>query len=307
MLRVRAGVDPVTAVRVLADATREASNVLGAGGGPVDLFNRYLEWGSAQERLLIGAFPEHELERLLTTRRYWTIQNMDPVAYGASLTSFITLELNARIATFESERADLEAEIAVWNTPSTIDAFPEHLHAVVVDTNVLMRQRGILTQLDWETITGTHPTQSIAVAIPAVVVAELDSLKHSNGRMTFDGVAHDRKWLATLALGWLERTFPAVERRTMIREAQISVAGPHPQLYAVLLSDPLEHVGLPKADSEIIDNALRLHASAKSVTLASYDAHMIFTARHLGIRAVHLPEAPSDQPESESINDGPST
>lgn len=161
------------------------------------------------------------VERLLTTRRYWTIQSMDPIAYGASLTALITLELNARMAAFEHGKVALESDIAVWNVPSMPGTFPEHLHAVVVDTNVLMRHKGDLTVLDWPAIAGT---QSIAITVPAVVVAELDDLKHSNGKMTFGGVAHDRRWLATLALGWLERAFPGVDRRTLIRKAEIGQA-----------------------------------------------------------------------------------
>ncbi len=266
--------------------------MLGAGGTAIDMFNGYLAWAVAQERMLAGSFPDREVERLLTTRRYWTIQNMDPIAYGASLTALITLELNARMEALEHGRAALENEIAVWNVSSTPGTFPEHLHAVVVDTNVLMRHKGELTGLDWPAIAGTHPTQSIAITVPTVVVAELDDLKHSNGKMTFGGVAHDRRWLATLALGWLERAFPGVDRRALLRDAAIGDNGPIPQLYAVLQSDPLDHVGLAKADSEIIDNALRLTALAKSVTLASYDNHMIFTARHQGLRAYKLPELP---------------
>lgn len=136
-----------------------------------------------------------------------------------------------------------------------------------------------------------RPTQSIAITVPAVVVAALDDLKHSNGKMTFGGVAHDRRWLATLALGWLQHTFPDAERRALIREAQMGQTEPIAQLYSVLQSDPLDHLGLPKSDSEIIDKALRLTALAKSVTLTSYDSHMIFTAQHRGLRAYKLPEA----------------
>lgn len=298
MVSLRAGTDPSSAARMLLDAAREAGNVLGAGGSAIELFNRYLAWATAQERMLAGSFPESEVERLLTTRRYWTIQAMDPIAYGAALTGFVTLELNARTAEFEREKDSLERAMALWNVVSTPRTFAEHLHAVVVDTNVLMRHKGEMTQLDWAAIAGTHPTQSIAIVVPAVVVAELDDLKHSNGTMTFGGVAHQRRWLATLALGWLERTFPGVERRALIRNAEMGDRGPVTQLYAVLQSDPLDHVALPRADSEIIDNALRLSPLAKTVTLASYDTHMIFTARHLGLRAHKLPEAPEKAEET---------
>jgi len=292
----RPRVDPKAAVDVLVNAAREAGNVLGAGGPAIDLYNGYLAWATAQERLLAGAFSERDVERLLTTRRYWTIQNLDPVAYGASLSSFIALELNARIAAFDAEKRTLERDISLWNVPSTFSAFAEHLHAVVVDTNVLMHHRGDLAGLDWSAICDSHPSQSIAITVPAVVVAELDDLKHSNGKMTIGGVAHERRWLATLALGWLDRTFPDDDQRTLIRPAAVGDDGPITQLYAVLLSDPLGHVALPKADSEIIENALRLTGLAKSVTLASYDSHMIFTARHLGLRA-HKLSGPSETPE----------
>lgn len=250
MVSLRGGANPAAAAQVLANAAREAGNVLGAGGPAIDLFNGYLAWAAGQERLLAGAFLEPEIERLLTTRRYWTIQNMDPIAYGSSLSSFIALELNARVAALEAERLALEREIAVWNVPSTFSAFAEHLHAVVVDTNVLMHHRGELLGLDWPKIADTHPTQSIAITVPAVVVAELDDLKHSNGKMTIGGVAHDRRWLATLALGWLDRTFPDVDQRTLLRPARTGDSGPITQLYAVLLSEPLGHIPLPNNPGE---------------------------------------------------------
>lgn len=79
-----------------------------------------------------------------------------------------------------------------------------------------------------------------------------------------------------------------------MRPAGTGESGPVAQLYAVLLSEPLGHMPLPKADSEIIENALRLTSLAKSVTLASYDSHMIFTARHLGLSAHKLVD-PSDE------------
>lgn len=292
MVSLRGGARPADAVQALANAAREAGNVLGTGGLAIDIFNGYLAWAAAQERLLAAAFPEREVERLLTTRRYWTIQNMDPIAYGSSLSSFIALELNARVAALDAERLALEREIAVWNVPGTFSAFGEHLHAVVVDTNVLMHHRGELLGLDWPTISDTHPTQSIAITVPAVVVAELDDLKHSNGKMTIGGVAHDRRWLATLALGWLDRTFTGVDRRALLRPAAMGDSGPVAQLYAVLLTEPLGHIPLAKADSEIVENAMRLTALAKSVTLASYDSHMIFTARHLGLSAHKLVDVP---------------
>ncbi|MFF1571371.1 PIN domain-containing protein [Leifsonia sp. NPDC058292] len=284
------GTDPADAVQLLSDAAREAGNVLGAGGAPVDTFNRYLAWAAAQERLLGNLLTQREIERLLTTRRYWAIQAMDPIAYGATMSDLIALEVNGRIAAFNSAKADLEGEIGIWHVQSVDSTFPEDLHAVVVDTNVLMRSKGKLADADWPALSGTHPTQSIAITIPAVVVEELDDLKHSNGKMTVDGEAHDRKWLATLALGWLQRTFPSDERRTLIREATIGESGAIPRLYAVLMSEPLDHVALPKADSEIIDTAFRLRPLAKSVTLVSYDTHMVFAARHLGLRAALPPE-----------------
>ncbi len=290
MIRLRSGTDPGAAVKLLADAAREAGNVLGAGGSAVDLTVRYLSWTAAQERMFTGAFSRPDIERLLTTRRYWAIQATDS-ASTPFLAAFVTLEVNARIEDFLHEKDALERNVAIWKVPSTQSAFAEHLHAIVVDTNVLMQHAGGVLELDLATIADTYPTQSIAITIPAVVVEELDVLKHANGKMTFGGVAHERRWLATLALGWLDRIFPAEERRVHLHRA-VAVAGVVPPLYAVLLSDEPGHTPLNKADAEIIDSALQLGSFAKTVTLASYDSHMIFAARHLGVRAHKLLEVP---------------
>ncbi len=287
------GTNPTAAVQVLSNAAMQAGNVLGTSASAIDLFNHYLAWATTQERSLANMFPQREVERLLTTRRYWTIQTMDPIAYGAALRDLIHLEVNARVTAFNAAKEALESEIAVWNPAATESSFSEQLHAVVVDTNVLMRSKGAPTTTDWSALAGTRPTQSLAITIPAVVIEELDDLKHSNGKMTFDGESHDRRWLATLALRWLQNLFPSDGQRAVIREAAMGAAGPIPQLYAVLMFDPLDHISLPKPDSEIIDTALRLQPFAKSVSLVSYDAHMIFTARHLGLRA-SMPQEEAD-------------
>jgi hypothetical protein len=293
MVSLRNGVDPSVAVRLLVDATREAGNVLGAGGSAVDLMARYLRWTAAQERMFEGSFSRLDIERLLTTRRYWAIQATDS-ASTPFLAAFVTLELNARIEDFNHEIDVLERNAAIWNVPAAESTFAEHLHAVVVDTNVLMRHGGGVRDLDLANIAGTHPAQSVAITVPAVVVEELDRLKHANGKMTFDGVAHERRWLATLALGWLDRTFPGQDRRVPLRRSSAS-ADLAPAVYAVLMSDDPGRTPLSKADSEIIDSALRVGQFAKTVTLASYDSHMIFAARHIGLRAHKLAETPDSK------------
>jgi hypothetical protein len=290
MLNLRTGAGLAQSIDVLNEAARSGRDVVGAGGGGVALFNRYLEWASRQERMLASLVTRDELERILATKRYWTIQSLDPIAYGPALTDLITLEVNARVDEFEVEVSLLEAERDLWNVASQASTFGDHLHAVVVDTNVLMTHRTKLEQADWSAIAGKHRLQSIGIAIPSIVVDELDNLKHTNGKMMIDGVNHERRWLATQALGWLEGAFPGVEQRVLLRRAAMTGASPLPELYAVLTSEPLSHIRLPKADSEIISRALALVPIAKSVTIASYDTNMIFAARRLGLHAVKMPQ-----------------
>ncbi|MDN4613184.1 PIN domain-containing protein [Leifsonia sp. F6_8S_P_1B] len=292
-VRINEGVDPNAAIKLLADASREAGNVLGRGSAAIALFNDYLGWAASQERLLANAFPASEVRRLLTSQRSWTIQVMDPVAYGATLTDLIALELNERIGELQIAEEMLKREVAIWNVPSLDSSFPERLHAAVVDTNVLMRSKGAMPDLDWSALTDTRRGQSIAIAIPAVVIEELDTLKHANGKMEIDGESHDRKWLATLALGWLRRTFVSDFQRVEVRPFSRGESGPSSALYAVLMFESLHHRPLPKNDSEIIDTALSVRPFAKSVTLVSYDLHMVFRTRHLGVRAIVPPEGDS--------------
>ena len=55
----------------------------------------------------------------------------------------------------------------------------------------------------------------------------------------------------------------------------------------MLILDDLDHVRLPSADAEILDQALAIQPFARTVTVASYDSNLIFMARQLGLRA-HL-------------------
>ncbi|MCU1471017.1 MAG: hypothetical protein JWQ39_2166 [Glaciihabitans sp.] len=298
MLNLRSGIKVERTIETLAAAIQSARNVLGAGGSGVEHFNRYLLWASDQERMLASIMSREDLDRLLMTRRYWSIQSMDPISYGPALTSFISLEVNARIEGFEEEIVLLRASYDVWNIEIQQSSFGDHLHAVVIDTNVLMNYRDHLDQVDWSELAGTARTQSIGVAVPQVVVSELDNLKHVNGKMIVDGVAHEKRWLATLALGWLEWQFPDTSSRTLLRAAAMTPAGPTPELYAILVDEPLSHSRLARADSEIIARALNLRGVAKTVTIASFDSNLIFTAKRLGLHAVKMPdyhEPPTDE------------
>ncbi|MFE4950146.1 PIN domain-containing protein [Leifsonia sp. NPDC056665] len=289
MIRLKPGATVDSALAALGEAKREANNVIGAGYTFRDLFAKYLEWAVNQERRLANAYGPVQIEMLIQTRRYWTIQSIAPDSYGPALSSFIQLELNDRIRQFESTIAALQRSKSTWNVQWAEAAFPEQLHAVVVDTNVFMRHATTIADLDWPAIIGRRPHESIGLVTLSVVIDELDSLKTASGDMTnVGGKTYSRRSLAQRALNHINATFTSDASRVLLREASLDpLKGAVPALQQMLILDDLEHTRLPSADAEIIDQALGIQSFARSATVVSYDSNLVFMARQLELGA-HL-------------------
>lgn len=288
MIALKPGVKAEAAVVALREAVRTASNVVGAGGTAADVFNGYLAWATAQIRVLRGVLTNEELDRLVTTRRYWTIQGISPASYGTGLGDFVRLEIAERIDHLTEEIDRIQAEQDRWNIASTDSTFSDSLQAVVLDTVFLMHHHRSLAEFDWHSTLGTRTDTTLGIAIPIAVIRELDSLKRSNAQMTVNG-----KKLAT---------------RTLARQALISVGshlagsdtgvlrmpgwsdGPLSRLDLILLNDDLGHRPLAVTDYEIIDRATTLLPFVRDVYLITYDYSMAFTARQTGLRVVHMTE-----------------
>src|SRR5262245_51778084 len=108
LITPRVGVDRATLLQQLVQVETDLKNVRGRGTTAVDLFNEYLRWANEAVRMLRHSLREADLERLVLTRRYWTIQAMatGPVGMASNL---VEVEIDDRMTLFELALRTTEA------------------------------------------------------------------------------------------------------------------------------------------------------------------------------------------------------
>lgn len=285
MVQLLPGVSAQHTIEIVEDASREAGNVLGRTYTGIDLLNAYREWSNNQTRMLGSVLVSRSLEFLVLTRRYWMLQELDPAAYGNSLASVVSLELSSATRRLDEAAAALKLRRDSWSTFMQGGAISGKRHAIVLDTNVLLRHYSELASVEWNLPLNVRPHEAITLGIPIAVVEELDSLKLSNASMNIRGVKHATRTLARHALKVLDELFPAQWHRSDLRLSGPDENGINGELHAVLMIDDLDHVRLPDTDAEIIDRARELTAFATTVAVASYDNALLFRARNEGLNA----------------------
>jgi len=269
------------ALTALQDAARELGNVQGQGLSGIDALNAYRSWGNLQAQALAGHVTGQTLDSLITTPRYWTLQSIDPIAYGPALQSFVSLAITETKRDLEAAASRLDAQISEWSNWGGVAG---QLNAVVLDTNVLLRHSRDLQQIDWCALSKVWPDSAIALVIPLVVVEELDKKKSSNETMEIASGTEKTRNLARRALRELESFFPEGRRTHVFGQRE------HPDhrlgsLRAMLLIDDLDRVRQSRNDAEVIEIALDLQPFAAKVTIATYDNSMIFRAQAVELSA----------------------
>jgi rRNA-processing protein FCF1 len=285
MISIRPGIHAQEAVDALNEAARALADVVGRGGYAIDLFNAYLSWANDAARILGSIVRHDDLERLVTTKRYWTLQGLDPAAYGLALGNFVRLEIHERQSALDAAAKGIASDLALWNGVGG-----KTLHAVVLDTNVLLRHHHELRSFDWHGSLNLGPQVSVGLAVPIVVVNELDKnkLNHRKMRVRDEGV--EVSSLARQALRTLDSLFESGQERVKLDEVRPAENGTAADVWALLLLDDYDHIPLPRPDAEIIDRALSLSAFVPRVSVVTYDRGLFFEARRSQLNAVRLDE-----------------
>lgn len=132
---------------LLLDALRLAQNsvegVRGSGGTAIERFNAYQKWANEEARRLGRLLRPRDLDSLVTTPRYWTLQALDPATHG-SLAAFIDLELDERLRVISETRDELERDLARWQAARGL--------VVVPDSNVLLHHDEYFDAIEWATV-----------------------------------------------------------------------------------------------------------------------------------------------------------
>ncbi len=114
MIKLALGGSPAQLSKLLSEAVIGLENVRGQSEA-IGLFNNYLEWASEQVRLFANLVREEEIDRLITTRRYWTLLTLDPSAVSRlTLRLLVDGEITQRIAYLTAVHQSAKADLARW-------------------------------------------------------------------------------------------------------------------------------------------------------------------------------------------------
>jgi len=262
---------------LLRDAAMSGENCTNGRGDEVIV--NYLEWVGSQVRMLQSVLPPHDLDRLLTSPRYWAVLD-NPVPTSTIVASVIE-EVQFRVRLLSAAAEAVSSEVQAWRPRSG-----KFTNLVVPDTNFWMNVDQPLSTFDWQDLLESSPGPSfpssgdeIRVVIPLLVIDELDHLGHrSDKRAKVNGVS---KYLYGL-LGDQPGVTQFIRQRS---------AG-HGELTMQLLFEPLGHVRLSNNDDELVERAAVLRDflghPAQQVFFVTHDAGAAFRATNRGLMTRHL-------------------
>lgn len=276
MIKLALGASPDRLRAVLGDAAREIENVRGSTQAEyaIGLYNAYLEWASHQVRLMAGLLPDEEIDRLITTRRYWTLLSLEPSAVTElTLRLLVDGEISQRIEYLKSAQEGITSDLARWDSGAAA--------AVVLDTGVWLRHHENVAEVDWNTVLDIRPDVPLVITVPTKVIDELDGHKRNRQQVAKGQLSIRNR--AGKALRFLELQFRAPGQRPKLNDGSLASSTPSSALYLGLIPQELSHSPLPDADLEIVDRALSARPYAKSVHVVTTDYGMVFRAKQAGL------------------------
>src|SRR5688572_23723118 len=105
MLTPLPGVSSQAVLDALRDIETSVMNLRSSGGTAYERFDAYRYWAEETARKLGTLVPAEWVARLVTTRRYWTLQGIDPAARGlGALAAVVDLELDERSGVIQQAR-----------------------------------------------------------------------------------------------------------------------------------------------------------------------------------------------------------
>lgn len=279
MIRLAPGANPKNALQMVTDAATKLANVLGSGTA-FDQYNKYLEWASQQGNVLSYQLHADELDRIITTRRYWSLLSLDTTTIQfTTLAELVRGEVTQRALNLEEAKKRLTADLARWDHGEAV--------AVVLDTNVWLKHfEDPIKDIDWNSLLDERQGVPLVLSVPMKVVDELDRHKRSRENAPKGGRPLRRR--AGLALRYLESHAAAPGERTVLQEGRMSTRPATSSIYLSILEQPLNQPQIPDADLEIIDRSLAIQPYAKDVRLVTTDFGMIFRAGQAGLKTTRV-------------------
>jgi rRNA-processing protein FCF1 len=258
-------------------------NVQGSGFGVESKFTSYLNWAIQASDLLSQQISAGDVERLVTTKRYWAIQNSNPFS-NALMLHLINIEVSERIRDFEREVAEFKLEIQNWDK--------SQFTAIVLDTNVWLEHYQEFPNFKWLSDLPLYLGTALVFPIPMKVVDELDVLKKSrtqdiNGKMALRTKAQG-------ALIAIEKSISKPGEWVALNNSETEKTINQGESYVYVIKDSPTHLAIRIADAEIIDRASALQSFAKDTYVIAYDTGFVFRANQAGLKT-HKLEYPIEE------------
>lgn len=270
-------------LRRLTEIENALGNVRSTSTAPDGVFKSYLRWAADAVRALGPHIREADLNALILTRRYWSLQAMATGPIGSAY-DLVEVEIDDRGAALAASTQATREEFERWDKLGRL---------VVADTSFFHQHPQTLDQVDLSKLIHSRHAP-IGLVIPIVVIDELEKQKRSSDRHV--------RGRAQLSLAVIERVIrhggPGQLRPadfSAIREGGIP-SGEHS---IDVLFDVRGHSRLPIVDDEIIDRALSVQLmSGKIVSFITYDTNQALRARHEGLTDVLHLRHEQEQPKT---------
>ena len=260
--------------RLLEDIATRALNLRGVAN-----HDRLRDWGHESERLVRAFLPTDEIVRLVTTPRFLTVETGQTI-----MPAVVHAECDAASELWQREIDDLRTLRMEWQQDAAL---------VAVDTNVFLHHRLEPSEIDWQATLRLPSLGSLRVAIPMVVIDEIDNNKRNTKPEVRTRARLSGRFLAQ-AFGGTGEPGPYVLQRETNMRGSVTLA--------ILPDSLLGHIRLARADDEIVQRLVELSdLTNRTIRILSFDNGMCFRARLAGLEAVQLGEEDERQLDKSPI------
>lgn len=278
-VNVQPGTPLTEVLRVLRSVHDGAANLLGMSTDLGQVVDHYLSWANESVRMLRHALPADEIDRLILTRRYWSIQ----ASPGSGAAKVVQTEIDDRTRELAGAIEWVEATRKKWErSPGVL---------VVADTSVYCQHPDKVADIDFSAILGTRAAP-VRLMVPIVVLDELEGLKQASKAQT--------RWRAGHTLGKLDEILDATGTGRL-QEGDFGPAHagglPRGPVHVEVFFDPRSHRRLPINDDELVERALAIATeSGRDVVFLTYDTGQSTRARFAGLNVKKLRHDPGPEP-----------
>lgn len=266
---------------VIRQVAADLTNARGALG---DAYMEYIRWANLAALRLRAVLSADDIERLVLTRRHWTIQGLAGQAGTPPVISLVNAEFDERTFVFDEVQRMLREQISKWSRAGVV---------IVPDTSFYIRSPEKVDEVDFNGLADANGAP-VHVVVPILVVDELDRLKQAS-------VQHTR-WRAGYTLAVFDEVLSDPSRPALLQTTDPVVArGGRPVPWGgvtiEVVLDPPGHVRLPLEDDELIDRALAVQAFVgDEVAFVTYDTGQSMRARAAGLTCIKLVDDPGEEP-----------